>query len=184
MTVAREVCGWFRLSLLKKTKRFAKESVSDFKPCLYPPDYKKCFEKGAFNQLEDFWISASDLGRDGDFYWDSTREFFSIYDDWMEGEPVLGIESHHCAHVAIDSNDTYRWWNGDCWARKRFVCESVPTAESMHSKSAAAVKNSTTSNRFQSKTSVYEISTDKVTSSFFSYRWYKFHFSYFKCLIC
>jgi len=166
MTVAREVCGWFQWSLQKKTKQFAKESVSDFKQRLYTISHYKCFETGAFNQLEDFWISASDLGRDADFYWDSTGEFFSIFDDWMESEPVLGIESHHCAHMAIDSDDTYRWRNGDCWARKRFVCESFPTAESLRSKSAAAKKLSdeNISNRFESKTSVYEISTDKASS--------------------
>jgi hypothetical protein len=56
----------------------------------------------AFSQLDNIWISASDLGSDGDFYWESTGEFFGIFDDWVEGEPALGIENHHCAHLALD----------------------------------------------------------------------------------
>jgi hypothetical protein len=121
--------------------------------------------------MEDFWISASDLGRDGDFYWESTGEFFGIFDAWMEGEPVLGVENHHCAHMSIDApniNETHRWRNGNCYERKRFVCESVPTSASLHSKSAAAAKvinDENHSNRFASTTSIYEISTDKVKLS-------------------
>jgi hypothetical protein len=106
------------------------------------------------------------LGRDGDFYWDSTGEFFSIFDDWMEGEPALGIEKHHCAHMVPNSNDTHLWRNGDCWARKRFVCESVLASERLHSKPAAvvaAMNGSKDSHIFASKTSIYEISTDKVS---------------------
>jgi hypothetical protein len=45
------------------------------------------------------------LGFDGDFYWDSTGEFFGIFEDWMDAEPVLGIENHHCAHMAVDTNN-------------------------------------------------------------------------------
>jgi Lectin C-type domain len=122
---------------------------------------------GVFNQLEDFWISASDLGRDGDFYWESTGEFFGIFDDWMEGEPALGIEKHHCAHMDINapnSNETHHWRNGNCYERKRFVCESFQISTSLDSKfpAPAQVNDGNQSNSFVSKTSIYEISTDKV----------------------
>lgn len=96
--------------------------------------------------MDNIWISASDLGRDsGEFYWDSTGEFFAIFDDWMktEGEPVLGIEDHHCAHMSIDApnvNDTHRWRNGNCFSQFRFLCESVPTSKSSNSISAAVGK--------------------------------------------
>jgi hypothetical protein len=125
----------------------------------------------AFSQLDNIWISASDLGSEGDFYWDSTGEFFGIFDDWIEGEPALGIENHHCAHMAIDkanSNNTHRWRNGNCYLLLRFVCESVPTATSLDSTIATKDKLQQTMeqvplvNSFSHRNSYYEISTNKV----------------------
>lgn len=111
---------------------------------------------------EDFWMSATDLGRDGDFYWDTTGEFLGLFDDWIEGEPTLGVENVHCGYLA--SGDTYRWRNGNCHSLLRFVCESVPTTKDSKS-DALTVEKRNESIQFAIKNSVYEISTDKVIYS-------------------
>jgi hypothetical protein len=111
-------------------------------------------------------MSATDAGRNGDFYWDSTGEFFGIFDDWLEGEPALNPK-FTCAYMSTNEpniNDTHRWRNQDCWAQYRYVCESVPTSKNLHSKSAAVgnSQRSSTANGFSFRKSYYEISMDKV----------------------
>lgn len=120
----------------------------------------------AFKQLEHFWISASDFGRDGEFYWDSTGEFFGIFADWMEGEPVLGLEDHHCGYMSIDElniNNTNHWKNGRCYSRFRFICESMPIFKELQFDAAStAVSKIDETHRFAINNSVYEISRDRV----------------------
>jgi Lectin C-type domain len=139
----------------------------------------------AFSQLDNIWISASDLGSDGDFYWESTGEFFGIFDDWVEGEPALGIENHHCAHLALDKiniNNTHRWRNGNCYSPFRFVCESVPTSTNLHSSLTAQEKLEQNIgqfplvNSFSHRKSYYEISTTKV----FTFDYFKHGTNYLK----
>lgn len=109
-------------------------------------------------------MSATDLGRDGDFYWDTTGEFFGLFDDWIEGEPTLGVANVHCGYLASGA-DTHRWRNGDCHSLLRFVCESVPIANDLKADASTAVRKMNESIKFAIKNSAYEISTDKVIYS-------------------
>jgi Lectin C-type domain len=121
--------------------------------------------------LDNIWISASDLGSEGDFYWESTGEFFGIFDDWILGEPALGIENFHCAHLAMDTiniNSTHRWKNGNCQSRIRFLCESVPTATNVDSAAVGKIENTEQVplvNNFKFRNSYYKNSRDKVRTS-------------------
>jgi Lectin C-type domain len=167
-------------------KRFARESVGlNFTRVGCRTSDKRIVFSEAFSQLDNIWISASDLGSDGDFYWESTGEFFGIFDDWIEGEPALGTENFHCAHMAMDTiniNSTHRWKNGNCYSLFRFVCESVPTSTVLDSTLTAQEKLQQNIdqfplvNSFSHRKSYYEISTNKV----FTFYYFKHGTNYLK----
>lgn len=168
-TVVRGVCGLYQLSLLRKMKRFVRESVSDINIPHTSLNYKDfCRSIQSTWTILDIclWL----LGRDGEFYWESTGESFGIFDDWMEGEPVLGFTDYHCGYISIDAelniNNTNRWRNGYCGSLSRFICESVPVSKQLQIDTAVGKMNH--SHRFSIKNSVYDISTDKVRSHFFN----------------
>jgi hypothetical protein len=123
------------------------------------------FSTEAFEKLDSFWLSANDLGYDGDFYWDSTGASLGNFDDWMEGEPAVDTEKN-CAHMSIKSNssDERRWKVADCDTKFRYVCESIPPASKDHVGSAQKIQNSRhrALESFRFRNSVYEISTVMV----------------------
>jgi len=86
----------------------------------------------------------------------------------MEGEPVLGIQDHHCVEMSINApniSEAHRWRNSNCYAQFRFLCESNPLiSKSPDSKSAAVGKlqNTEQPKTFEFRDSRYEISMDKV----------------------
>jgi hypothetical protein len=115
--------------------------------------------EGAFKKIAQFWTSGTNVGRSGDYYWESTGEYFGIFTDWMEGQPFISMDARCVSLISdlIDPNNTFRWTtNAYCFNRFRFICESVPLTDIRESTSA------NDSNRFKVGDSVYEISTDKV----------------------
>lgn len=90
----------------------------------------------------------------------------------MDGEPALGTENHHCAHMSILTNDEHRWKIADCYSKFRYICESIPYSskdfESDHSLGYENIKNTNqgVSNKFKYRNSIYEISEVKVRLSY------------------
>jgi Lectin C-type domain len=124
-----------------------------------------------FERLENFWLSLTDSGRNGNLYWDSTGKFLGTFNDWMEGEPSLSTSDSHCTYMAINTNvnDKRRWKTETCYARFRYICESFPPStndlsEPAQSSFAKDIQNTTQGEleRFRFRNSIYEVSDVKV----------------------
>jgi Lectin C-type domain len=65
-----------------------------------------------------FWISATDLGRESDFYWDTTGDFVGPYTSWGTDEP-------NNDHGKEDCVGFYRglWNDLPCTYTYRYICE-------------------------------------------------------------
>jgi len=69
-----------------------------------------------------YWTSGSDLGSEGEFYWDSMGEFFGPFTDWEDGQPNNAGDGQHC--VNIECYTEYTLWNdGNCRDMLRYICE-------------------------------------------------------------
>jgi hypothetical protein len=87
----------------------------------------------------------------------------------MPGEPTLGIENRHCAHMSIvtSTNEKQQWKVADCSTRFRYVCESIPQAsKSLESTNSTLTEINQNADhdveRFTFRNSIYEISHVKV----------------------
>lgn len=72
---------------------------------------------------DDYWISGTDLGSEGKFYWASTGQPFGDYTKFKSNQPdnFEGVE--HCLHyVGWVSADN--WNDNNCDKKFRFICES------------------------------------------------------------
>jgi hypothetical protein len=81
----------------------------------------------------------------------------------MEGEPALGVLNNHCAHLAGNwsISEQNRWKIADCYATKRYICESVSNnvksdVEKTQDANQKALKS------FSFRNSTYEISDAEV----------------------
>jgi hypothetical protein len=92
----------------------------------------------------------------------------------MQGEPILGIDNRHCAHMSIvtSTNEKQQWKVADCSTRFRYVCESIPQAskflESTNSTLLEKIQNADHDvvERFTFRNSIYELSHVKVKYSY------------------
>lgn len=132
--------------------------------CVYP--FTEAYEK-----LDAFWLSAADLGHDGDFYWDSTGKNLGSFNDWMDGEPA---GNHHCAEMSINTNvnDKRRWKVADCFTKNRYVCESIPDSYknlqlTNPSDNFENTEQDVNAKRFRFRSSIYELSDAKVRLFFY-----------------
>jgi len=65
-----------------------------------------------------FWISLTDAGSNGSWYWDSNGSPLS-FANWRAGEPNnLGVEQ--CAEIRANERD---WNNSNCNDANKYVCE-------------------------------------------------------------
>jgi len=69
---------------------------------------------------EWFWIGGSDLGSDGQFYWESSGKPFS-FTNWRKAtaEPNQ-IGTDHCVEIRATERN---WNNLPCDVHMKFVCE-------------------------------------------------------------
>jgi hypothetical protein len=101
---------------------------------------------GAYNTSDAFWISATDLGLENSFYWDSDGKFLGLHTDWAENQPDNANGIEHCVNLGINTNETYRWSDIDCRATRRYLCEEKQNGfrkSKVGSKKALSVKQRT-----------------------------------------
>ncbi|XP_065349304.1 macrophage mannose receptor 1-like [Cloeon dipterum] len=72
-----------------------------------------------------FWMSGSDLGSEGGYYWDSTGEYLGPYLNWNEGEPNSGVDEHCTAFDTLSGS----WGDVICQQYARYICELRPTSD-------------------------------------------------------
>jgi len=72
---------------------------------------------------ESFWISASDLYQEGDYFWDSTGLAVGPFSYWGPDEPS-GSRDEHCVEMGAYIN--HLWNDVNCDQEKLFVCEWHP----------------------------------------------------------
>lgn len=77
----------------------------------------------AGNATEDFWLSGTDLGNEGDFYWASTGHPFGLFSDWMIKMPDNFRNNEHC--VQFHSAGGLKWNDNNCNRAYKFICELV-----------------------------------------------------------
>lgn len=67
------------------------------------------------------WIGASDLGREGDFYWDGIGDVLGPYTNWNSSQPDNGAAGdEHC----VTMYGTTQYWNDKgCGYLYRYLCE-------------------------------------------------------------
>jgi Lectin C-type domain len=65
-----------------------------------------------------FWISATDLGRESDFYWDTTGDFVGPYTSWATDQPNNFDGKQHC--VVLYGG---LWNDLLCTDTYRYICE-------------------------------------------------------------
>jgi Lectin C-type domain len=84
----------------------------------------------AFNLTTSFWTAATDLGHQGNFYWDSTGDFLAVHSDWGVGEPNNNDGSEHCVLLVNGplSDGKFHWGDEPCYLRNRYVCENNLTS--------------------------------------------------------
>jgi len=80
----------------------------------------------AFNLTTSFWTAATDLGHEGNFYWDSTGDFLAVHSDWGVGEPnnINGIENCMLLVNGPQSDGKFHWGDKPCYFSNRYVCEN------------------------------------------------------------
>lgn len=83
---------------------------------------------GAFNKTDSFWISATDLGPEGSFYWDSTGRSMGLHTDWAENQPNNANAVEHCVILGVNNTTEAHLWNDvQCKNINRYICEGKLT---------------------------------------------------------
>lgn len=80
--------------------------------------------KFIFSEKRDhYWISGTDLGSEGKFYWASTGQPFGDYTKFKSHPPdnFEGVE--HCLHYVGWASADF-WNDNNCDNKFRFICES------------------------------------------------------------
>jgi Lectin C-type domain len=73
-------------------------------------------------KIETLWIGATDLGREGDFYWDGIGDVMGPYTNWNLSQPDNGAASgnEHCVYML---GTTQYWSDFSCSYLYRYLCE-------------------------------------------------------------
>ncbi|KAK9878338.1 hypothetical protein WA026_021639 [Henosepilachna vigintioctopunctata] len=83
-----------------------------------------------FPTSDSFWISGTDLAKEGDFVWMSTGQPFS-YTNWHPvdvKEPNNVNNAEHCVHMYqyFNSPNFFFWNDVHCGVPYNFICETEP----------------------------------------------------------
>ncbi|CAB3379452.1 Hypothetical predicted protein [Cloeon dipterum] len=85
----------------------------------------------AFGSSTDrFWLSGTDLGKEGTFYWSGVGKFIDAFWYFEDGQPDNANGNENCVQYFVhpDFNDaTYKWNDDKCNSPFRFVCELEST---------------------------------------------------------
>ncbi|XP_059476543.1 C-type lectin 37Db-like [Neocloeon triangulifer] len=77
---------------------------------------------------DSFWTSGSDLGHEGNFYWEATGLAVSGFKYWAPGQPDNAQSgSEHC--LEISAADNHLWNDNKCDVQHFYICESHPCEE-------------------------------------------------------
>jgi hypothetical protein len=78
-----------------------------------------CYDVGDL-KIEYLWIGATDLGREGDFYWDGIGDVIGPFTNWNFSQPDNSGGNEHCVHMY----GTTQYWNDRaCYYLYRYLCE-------------------------------------------------------------
>ncbi|XP_059488753.1 C-type lectin 37Da-like [Neocloeon triangulifer] len=70
-----------------------------------------------------YWISGSDMGSEGEFYWTGTGRKIETFTNYREGQPDNYMGKEHCLYLKM-RNFNMMWNDSDCeGAKMRFICE-------------------------------------------------------------
>ncbi|XP_059474352.1 perlucin-like [Neocloeon triangulifer] len=78
---------------------------------------------------EYYWLSGTDLGSEGQYYWAATGQPMAEYRDFPLHQPDNYADEEHCIHLRINYNHKSRspnetYWNDySCLVETRFICE-------------------------------------------------------------
>jgi hypothetical protein len=78
------------------------------------------------NTTSDFWLSGTDLGSEGYFYWAGTGQPLGLFSDcWMPGMPDNFRNKEHCLQFKFSAKfEQGLLWNDNlCEKKNRFICE-------------------------------------------------------------
>ncbi|XP_065344621.1 C-type lectin domain family 4 member F-like [Cloeon dipterum] len=75
------------------------------------------------NSKEFYWLSGSDLGSEGTFYWAGTGLDVSGFTYFAEGQPDNRGGKEHCLQFWRFSSATLAWNDHQCQLNFRFICE-------------------------------------------------------------
>ncbi|XP_065353556.1 CD209 antigen-like protein E [Cloeon dipterum] len=85
----------------------------------------------AFGSSSDrFWLSGTDLGSEGVFYWSGVGQFIDAFWYFEDGQPDNANGNENCVQYFVHpdfSDATYKWNDHECNAPFRFVCELEST---------------------------------------------------------
>ncbi|XP_065348723.1 P-selectin-like [Cloeon dipterum] len=71
-----------------------------------------------------FWLSGTDLGSEGKFYWSATGKNIGLFSDFSSGQPDNYKGNEHCLQLWTNTpNKTYAWNDNVCEHMYRFICE-------------------------------------------------------------
>jgi len=76
---------------------------------------------------ESFWTAGTDLGHEGNYYWDATGHAIGPFTYWHPDEPDNADNNEHCIHMWGDGNN-HLWNDADCGSENLYICESSPCA--------------------------------------------------------
>ncbi|CAB3383579.1 Hypothetical predicted protein [Cloeon dipterum] len=67
------------------------------------------------------WISGSDEGQEGKFYWEATGQLIGPFTTWYPGEPNNLKGNEHC--MMMPGYQYYLWNDEDCDVLANYICE-------------------------------------------------------------
>ncbi|CAB3359796.1 Hypothetical predicted protein [Cloeon dipterum] len=73
-----------------------------------------------------FWLSGTDLGSEGNFYWSSNAKLLKTFIDFEIAQPDNLGGKEHCIQFRRSRDERklkYKWNDDVCKSRNRFICE-------------------------------------------------------------
>ncbi|CAB3359798.1 Hypothetical predicted protein [Cloeon dipterum] len=86
--------------------------------------------KALNKEIDDFWISGTDLGSEGRFYWAANGKSVMNFADFEFGQPDNKDGKEHCLRLKksrVQLMPVYRWDDSNCGCKFRYICEVITT---------------------------------------------------------
>ncbi|XP_065348734.1 C-type lectin domain family 4 member K-like [Cloeon dipterum] len=116
---ANEMTNWFMASKFCESKGLKLVSIES--------EAENTAIVGAIgNTNENYWLSGTDLGSEGKFYWSATGKDIKGFTFYSRGQPDNNKRNEHCLHFWNDpfiKPPVARWNDYPCGLACRFICE-------------------------------------------------------------